>query len=154
MKHAVLLFLMFRLLSLPMLAQSAETPNPVPTPTPTVIVQKDHNFFLNKINTPVFFVQAGGAFWQAREINGNASSFTTPGFWHRYLPNAYREAFAEMLAGDAVAYGFHKAHFKHHHLVERVVTWGTAGALYITANRNLRAYNKADCDFGLQQFCH
>lgn len=154
MKKAIVLMLATLFLSLSLMAQDA-APSPTPSsPAPAASTEKSHNFFVNKINTPVFFVQAAGAFWQAREINGNASNFTTQSFWHRYLPNAYREAFAEMAAGDAIAYGFHKAHFKGHKWVERGILFGTAAALYITANRNLKAYNKTDCDGGLQQFCH
>lgn len=150
-------------MSLPSLAQNLPD---APTPKPQSVVdlpliplipvpqQKDHNFFWNKINTPVFIAQAGGAFFMARELNGNASNFTTPSFWHRYLPNAYRESFAVMVAGDGIAYGFHKASFKHHKLIERGVLFATAAGLYITAERNRKAYNQSDCNFGLQQFCH
>lgn len=171
MKRVVLLFLLF-VFALPMFAQTAPEPQadqpkvaaPAPTPAvtpapapeakPAVNCEKNHNFFVNKINTPIFIVQAAGAFWQAREVNGNASEFTTPSMWHRYLPNAYREAFAEMGVGLGVAYGFHKAHFKHHKLYERITLGVTAGALYITANRYLKAYNIQDCREGLTQFCH
>lgn len=131
-------------------AQTVTLPTLPDAPKPA----KDHNFFLNGWNTPIIVSQAGGAFFMARELNGNASSFTTPGFWHRYLPNAYRESFAVMAAGDGIAYGFHKAKFKGHHWVERGVMVGTASALYITGIRNRRAYNQADCNFGELEFCH
>ena len=113
----------------------------------------EHNFFLNVWNTPIILSQAGGAFFMAREINGNASSFTAHSFWHRYLPNAYRESFAVMAAGDGIAYGFHKARFRGHRWVERGVMIGTAAGLIVTGIRQRRAYNQGDCDLGAKQFC-
>lgn len=158
MKRLVVLFLMF-VLSLPMLAQSVETPQPQPTP----VSEKNHNFFLNKWNTSLFAAQAGGAIYSAKEWNGVLSYYIPDAHeWNSQLQRQYWTSFATMGAVDGIAYGFHKAHFKGHHVVERIVLAAGVGGLFWNGMRNKNAYDKTDCDKGQEEgnqflishFCH
>jgi hypothetical protein len=152
MKKAILLMFATLFLSLSMMAQDA-APTPTPSsPAPAAKVEKSHNFFLNKWNTPLFAAQAGAAIYSAKEWNGVLSYYIPEGNqWQSQLHRQYWTTFATMGAVDGLAFGFHKAHFKGHHVVERIVLAIGAGGLVWNGKRNKNAYDKTDCDKGREE---
>ncbi|HEV7672996.1 MAG TPA: hypothetical protein VGQ12_00555 [Candidatus Angelobacter sp.] len=124
--------------------------------------KKDHNFFDWK-NDAIFASQAGGAVVASKEWNG-VLSYYIPDFneWRSQLHQSYKSNFAIVVAVDGIGYGFHKARFPHHHLIERLVMISGSGLLYWNAVRNKHNYDKTDCDKGREEgnqflishFCH
>jgi hypothetical protein len=124
---------------------------------------KAHNFFWDKFNTPLLFGQAGGAVLAAKEWNGVLSYYIPDTHeLNSQLQHSYEKTFAIMAGVDGIAYGFHKARFRGHHVLERFVMLAGAGGLYWNGVRNKHAYDKSDCDRGheegngflISHFCH
>jgi hypothetical protein len=121
-------------------------------PAPKSVEAHAHNFFWDKFNTPLLLGQAGGAVLAAKEWNGVLSYYIPDTHeLNSQLQHSYEKTFAIMAGVDGLAYGFHKAHFRGHHVLERLTMLAGAGGLYWNGVRNKHAYDKSDCDRGREE---